>query len=166
VSYEDEWVSIPEFPKYSVNPLGQVKHNRIGRLLTPQINQIGVPYVCMVRDWEQKKRSLALLVARAFIPQELEGFNTPIHLDGDHTNCSADNLMWRPRWFAIKWAIQCKAWPESFIKAPLRDLSDGKVFRDSSEVSRAYGVLEHDLWLAIANRTYVWPTYQLFDLAE
>lgn len=165
VAYEHEWFSILGFPKYSVNKLGQVQHNRTGRLQRPQMNQYGTVYVGLVRDWEQKKRSLALLVARTFIPQDLEDFDTPINLDGDRFNCSVENLMWRPRWFALQFHMQFKLWPESLIEAPVRQLSDGKVFRDSREVATAYGLLEMDLWDSINNRTYVWPTYQLFDLA-
>lgn len=168
VSYEEEWIPIDGFPKYSVNSLGQVRHNRTERLVQPILNQFGVAYVGLVRDYSQKKRSLALLVARTFIPlpPDLENFDTPINLDGDRFNCSIDNLMWRPRWFAIQFHQQFKLWPVSYVEAPIKQLSDGKVFRDSREVAKAYGLLEIDLFVSIQNRTYVWPTYQQFDLAE
>lgn len=166
MSYAIEWVSVPGFPKYDVNRLGQVRHRRTEHLVLPQINQFGVPYVGLVRDYDQKKRSLALLVARTFVDQSLENFDTPINLDGDRFNCSVDNLMWRPRWFAIQFHQQFKMWPVSYIEAPIRQLSDGKVFRGSREVASLYGLLERDILKSIQNRTYVWPTYQLFDLAE
>lgn len=166
MSHENEWVTIPNFPKYSVNRLGQVRHDRIGRFLRPQVNQNNTAYVCLVRDWEQKKRSLALLVASAFIPQDREHFDTPINLDGDRLNCAVDNLMWRPRWFAIRYHQQFTVWPRSFIKVPLRQLDNGEVFRNSREVAVRYGLLEDEIFNSIQNRTYVWPTWQQFDLAE
>lgn len=166
MSHESEWVEIPDFPKYSVNRLGQVQHNRTGKLLRPQINQFGTPYVVLMGEWKHYGRSLALLVATTFIPQDREHFDTPINLDGDRFNCAVDNLMWRPRWFAIRYHQQFKVWPRSFIKVPLRQLDDGKVFRDSREVAVRYGLLEDEIFNAIQNRTYVWPTWQQFDLAE
>lgn len=122
--------------------------------------------VLMRENYQHYSRSLPLLVARVFIPQDLEAFDTPIHLDGDKMNCSVDNLMWRPRWFSFKFHAQFRMYPEGLINAPVRQLNDGKVFRDSREVASLYGLLEVDIFLSIQNRTYVWPTYQQFDLAE
>lgn len=166
MSHPDEWISIRGFPKYSVNNLGQVQHNRTGRLIRPQFNRTGGVYVVLMREnYQHYSRSLPLIVAKTFIPQDLENFDTPIHLDGDKTNCSAENLMWRPRWFSFKFHAQFKLWPESLIEAPVRQLNDGKVFGDSREVASLYGLLEMDIYQSIENRTYVWPTYQQFSLA-
>ena len=166
----DEWVPIPGFPKYSLNSLGQVQHNRTGRLIRPQLNRTGGVYVVLMREsFQHYSRSLPLLVAKAFIPQDLEHleyFDTPIHLDGDKMNCAVDNLMWRPRWFSIKFHNQFRMYSEALINTPLRQLVDGKVFRDSRVLASLYGLLERDILESIYNSAPVWPTWQRFELAE
>jgi hypothetical protein len=161
-----DWVEIPEFPKYSVNALGQIRHTRFEREIRPQVNQYGVPYVCVYdRYGVQAKRSLALIVAQAFIPERSPEFDTPINLDGDRLNCDTDNLMWRPRWFARRYHQQFRDPYPRPIDVPLRDLAGGHAFHNSYEVFTTFGLLERDLVLSIENRTYVWPTYQMFGYA-
>src|SRR3954469_2297239 len=102
----EDWAPIQGFPGYSVSTLGRVRRDSSGRILRIKVNQYGVPYVGLMKEWDQKQRSLALLVARAFIMNTSDIFDTPINLDGDRFNCAVDNLMWRPRWFAVKYNQQ------------------------------------------------------------
>lgn len=162
----EDWVPVQGFPGYSVDSLGQVRRDSSGRVLRPKINQYGVPYVGLMKDWEQKQRSLALLVAKAFIPRALEAFDTPINLDGDRLNCSVENLMWRPRWFAIQYNRQFRERYEHPIERPIRDEKDEEVLPGSLAVAIRYGLLERDVVLSILNRTYAWPTYQVFVVVE
>jgi NUMOD4 motif len=162
-----DWVPIDGYPLYSVDSLGQVRNDRTNRILRPKINQFGVVNIgLMGEDGVQHHRSLALLVARTFIPQELEAFDTPINLDGNRWNCAVDNLMWRPRWFAIQYHRQFKERYYEPIPVPIRNLADNQVFPDSMAVCITFGLLEKDLVRSIEMRTYVWPTYQMFDLAD
>lgn len=161
-----EWVPVRGFPGYSVSDRGRVRRDANGRILHIKINQYGVPYVGLMREWEQKQRSLARLVASAFLPRSLEAFDTPINLDGDRVNCSVENLMWRPRWFAVQYNRQFREPYESPIEAPIRDVNGGKAHSGSLEVAMRYGLLERDVVLSIFNMTYVWPTYQVFEVVE
>lgn len=163
----DEWVAIPDFPKYSVNRLGQVRHNGSERILRPKVNQYDVVYVGLVssEDMEQYQRGLARIVASAFVEKPMETFDTPINLDGDRFNCHVDNLMWRPRWFAIRYHQQFKhRWPDPILES-IRDAETGTVFPDSWSVAVRFGLLEKDVCLSMEHGTYVWPTYQRFELA-
>src|SRR3954452_2344535 len=126
-----EWVPIRGFPGYSVNPLGQVRNDSTDRILNTRINQYGVPYVGMMREFRQCIRSLPLLVATAFLPEPNEIFDTPINLDGDRSNCNVDNLMWRPRWYAIYYVNQFKERYVNPIEAPVRAVETEEVFGDS-----------------------------------
>jgi hypothetical protein len=115
---------------------------------------------------EQVHRGLARLIAKLFIPQRLEAFDTPINLDGDRKNCSVDNLMWRPRWFAITYHMQFKErWPEP-IEVPLRDMESGDLYDNSWQVVTTFGLLEKDVVQSVENYTVVWPTYQRFQYAD
>jgi hypothetical protein len=162
----NEWIPVEGFPGYSVNPLGQVRKDSTGRTLRTRLNQYGVPYVGLMRDWKQCIRSLPRLVASAFVPMPNEVFDTPINLDGDRTNCHIDNLMWRPRWYAVQYASQFRDRYDNPIAARIRDTETGEEFDDSLSAGCRFGLLEREVVLSILNHTLTWPTFQLFELAE
>jgi len=162
----DKWVNIQGFPGYSVNPLGQVQNDSTGRVLHTRLNQYGVPYVGLMRDWRQCIRSLPRLVAQAYLPPPSEIFDTPINLDGDRTNCAVDNLMWRPRWYAVYYVNQFKEPYVNPIRTQVRAIESQEVFPDSLSAACRYGLLEREVVLSVLNKTPTWPTYQTFELAN
>src|SRR6187397_603259 len=97
----DEWRIIPEFPRYCVNEFGQVQNVDTERILRPSHLSDGRVKIGLMRDGIQYQRSVSRLVLEAFVPnRDPDRSDTPIHLDGDLSDCSAYNLAWRPRWFA------------------------------------------------------------------
>jgi NUMOD4 motif len=163
---DERWRSIEHFQEYSVSDLGRVRTDKTGRILALSENQFGLLQVGLMRDGEQRHRSVPLLVAKAFIPSPPGPFDTPINLDGDRHNNQVANLVWRPRWFAIKYNQQFRYPYENPILAPVQDLKTGEISANSFECAKRYGLLERDLVLSILNRTYVWPTYQEFRVLE
>lgn len=163
---ENGWVPVMGFPGYSINRLGQVSRDSTGRLLVPRYNQYGVPYVGLMRDWQQCSRSLPLLVARAFLPRPSSIFKTPIQIDGDRSNCRVENLMWRPRWYAVLYNRQFEGDRyEHPIEEPVREVASGERFPNSLAAACRFGLLEREVVLSIVNRTPAWPTYQHFEMA-
>ena len=162
----ENWRPIEHFPGYSVSDRGRIRTDKSGRSLALSENQFGLLQVGMMRDGTQHHRSVPLLVAKAFIPQPSGPFDTPINLNGDRHNNSVDNLVWRPRWFAIKYNQQFRHPFENSIWEPLEDMKTGEVSENSLECAKRYGLLEEDLVFSILNRTYVWPTYQEFRVLE
>ena len=113
-------------------------------------------------DHIQHKRSLTVLVADAFLPPPPNpSFNTPIQLDGDRANNDVENLMWRPRWFAVKYHLQFHRPRRGFI-VPIVEIHTGETFPTSWEAAIKYGLLNSEIRDAAMNRTFVWPTYQEF----
>jgi hypothetical protein len=159
-----DWVPVEGFPGYSINPLGQVAKDSTGRLLIPRYNQYGVPYVGLMREWQQCSRSLPRLVARAFLPAPSDIFDTPIQLDGNRSNCRVDNLMWRPRWYAVQYNRQFENRYDHPINSPVREIHDRERFPNSFAAACRYGLLEREVVLSILNRMPTWPTYQYFEL--
>lgn len=149
-----------------MSDLGQIRSETSGRILALSQNQFEVVQVGLVRDRIQYHRSVPLLVAKAFVPQKFEAYETPINLDGDRWNNAATNLAWRPRWFAIRYNQQFRIPYEHHIEHAIQDLKTGEITDNSLECAKRYGLLESDLVLSILNRTYVWPTYQLFGVVE
>lgn len=162
----DVWEPVAGFPGYSVNPLGQVRKDDTGRVLHTRLNQYGVPYVGMMRGWDQCNRSLPRLVARAFLPTPSHIFDTPIQLDGDPRNCRADNLMWRPRWYAVQYKRQFEEPYENPINEPVHAIHERERFPNSFAAACRYGLLEREVVLSVMNRTPAWPTYQNFERVE
>lgn len=161
-----EWVPVPSFPGYSINPAGEVRRDANGRVLQVRVNQYGVPYVGLMRNWCQCLRSLPRLVALAFVPQPSSHFDTPINLNGDRTNCHASNLLWRPRWYAVRYTQQFQRRYERPIDAPIRETDTGEVFKNSFVAACTFGLLESQLVESIHARTFAWPTYQHFEVVE
>lgn len=162
----EDWRPVEGFPGYSINPFGQVSRDSTGRLLIPRYNQYGVPYVGLMRDWQQCIRSLPRLVARAFLQAPSTVFDTPIQVDGDPSNCRVDNLMWRPRWYAILYKRQFEDRYDNPIDEPIHAINEGERFSSSLKAACRYGLLEREVVLSILNRTPAWPTYQMFELVS
>lgn len=128
------------------------------------VNQRGVAHVSLYRNQVGHKRSVACLVTEAFLPKpKLEAFDTPINLDGDRINNHIDNLTIRPRWYAVKYFQQFKVPPQG-IRRPVIDTETGDIFATSWEAALRYGLLDKQIAIAVFNRTYVWPTFQMFKV--
>lgn len=163
---EERWRPIRHFPSYSVSDLGQIRNDNTGRILSQSYNQNHVPQVGLMRDGKQFHRSVPKLVALAFIPHPLGPFDTPINLDGDRANNRVENLMWRPRWFAVEYNRQFRIPYHDPILYPILEVQeDGEVFYENSfHCATVNGLLEKDVVLSILNNTVVWPTYQAFGV--
>lgn len=157
------WKPIPAFPEYVVSDGGLVCHVRRHHPLLPSLNKkTGHVSVCMQRDGRSYNRSLALLVAKAFLPDPpLETFNTPIHLNGDRTNNEVTNLMWRPLWFARKYIEQFHNNQRGF-KVPVEIIETGEQFPNSWEAAIKYGLIDRQILIATFSNRTVWPTGQTF----
>jgi NUMOD4 motif len=164
----EEWMVIPGFDRYAVSSHGRVRNELTDRIMAQSENQYGVVTVGLMSQdtHRQHQRSVSLLVANAFLPRDKEAFDTPVCLDGDRYNNHINNLVWRPRWFAVKYNRQFENRWHSPIERPIRDIKTGEVHVNSLECAKWYGLLERDLVLSILNRTFVWPTYQEFEVAR
>lgn len=161
------WKEIDNFYGYSVSSLGQVRNDKTGRILRIRLNREGIPYVGLMRDGVQYVRELPRLVAKMFLPASSTIFDTPINKNGDRKDCSVDNLVWRPRWYAVKYNNQfIKArYPHPIRKSVRLQDTDYK-FPNSLNAACTYGILEEEVVMSILNNTCTWPTYQFFELAH
>ena len=161
----EEWCPIDGFPDYSVSRAGEVCRNSSGRILAQKVNQYGVVYVGLMLDKEQKQRSVAKLVASTFIPRPFGPMDTPINLDGDRFNNHVNNLVWRPRWYAVHYNRQFRHPYAHPITGPIRDVETGDLYENSWAAAVHNGLLERDIVESILNRTYTALTFQRFEVA-
>lgn len=161
------WRQIYEFPRYSISNEGRVQNNITRRIMRLSVNQFGIVYVGLMDGPTQYKRSVAVLVADAFLPDfdRPDSFDTPIHLDGDKTNCSYDNLKWRPFWFALKYHRQFRS-GRIHIRTTIEEEKTGERFRNSMSAAVAYGLLELEVAISTETGEAVWPTYQKFHVVD
>lgn len=162
---EERWVPLLGYPGYSISDLGRVRNDKRDRVLTIVEVEQKRTYVGLILNGVQVKRSVSKLVCEAFVPRHInKNFTTPIHFDGNLSNCRAINLAWRPRWFAIKHAAQFRRdLPE--YSSPVREIKTREVFDNAWSAVFRYGILYMDLVLSIFNKTYVFPTMQTYEWA-
>lgn len=161
------WFDIPAFPPYSVSTYGRVRNDKTDRVLALMVNREGIVHVGLRRDNKQHKRSVTVLVAKAFVSRPAnEHFDTPINLDGDRTNNHINNLTWRPRWFAVDYFRQFLPGAPRGFMCPVEDEKTGEQFETSFDAAIKYGLLDREILIATLNRTFVWPTYQMFRPLE
>ncbi|MGW8178056.1 MAG: NUMOD4 domain-containing protein [bacterium] len=159
----EEWAPIKGFPGYEVSSHGRVFNVERDRPMALLRNQHGVVNVGLTRGKVQHKRSVAVLVARAFVPRRAHpSYNTPIHLDGDRTNCRADNLMWRPLWFAREYHRQILG-GHRFDTGPIREIHTKEIYDSAWHAATSLGLLERDIAYCLPTRTIVWPGMHIFE---
>ena len=160
---QEIWEQIPDLPGYGISNFGRVNNLIRGQILTPVLNKGGILNVGVYVDGRHTTKSVALLVSRAFLPVLNEAFNSPINLDGDRLNCHVDNLMWRPRWFAVFYHRQFSN-PSFYQETCLTILETGERFYDFVEPCVRYGLRYVDIILSYSNNIHAWPTKQTFQL--
>jgi hypothetical protein len=159
----EQWRMIEDFPSYSISNFGEVaKWDNEQHPLRQSPNTYGLPRVGLFQDRQQFTKLVARLVAEAFIQRDREYFDTPINLDGDRTNNRADNLMWRPRWFAIKYHQQFEHDQFHDAHPNLEIVNTGERFRNLKDPSIKYGLLYLDIIKSAINEDPIFPTGQQF----
>lgn len=163
-----QWHELEEFPDYAVSEHGDIANIKTGMPRKLSTNQFGVVKITVYNEQKQLvTRSVARLVAEAFVPRpDLDAFDTPIHLDGDQLNCRAENLVWRPRWFAIKYHKQFRNEHFHAARGTFIDLDTEEVYDSIKDICVRNGVFWQDVIKCVTEETFVFPTYQKFRLYE
>lgn len=92
---EEEWKIIPEFPRFEVSNLGRVRNADTHEISKVYERPNGFTQVHFYENYQIKARSLAKLVAEAFLPPApTDAIYVIAYKDGNHHNYRADNLYW------------------------------------------------------------------------
>ena len=145
-----QWMLCRDFPKYVVSPDGKVKNHERDAIVLHQVNRQGIHMVKLTNeDGVRKTKSVALLVAQAYLaPPKNHLYNSMIHLDGDRSNLNARNLMWRPRWYAIRYHQMFNLDPID-ISVMIEDT--GEVFGTIRDLCVKYGLEQHLTYMDLLN---------------
>jgi len=158
----EHWIELQDYPGYSLSNEGRVRNDRFNKLRKINRAKDGYLSVAFYVKGRLINRSLAHLVATYFVDRPRQTFDTPIYLDGDKSNCRASNLMWRPKWFAMRHLEQFRLNLPDYPNQ-VRNIHTGRIYDTVWDVVFDRGVLYNDVVLSIYNRTYVFPLFQSFE---
>ena len=161
-----KWEELEEFPNYAVSSLGEFVNMRTDRTVNTSKNQQGHAKITLYKNKMLVTRSAAQLVANTFLERPYPHWDTPIHLDGDLMNCEVDNLMWRPRWYAVRYHRQFM-YPTFHEDFGVRvDVKTGEKYHGLKDLCTKNGLYYHDVVEACNHETFVPLTYQEFRNAS
>jgi len=162
---QENWAPIDGYPLFEVSDQGRVRNRKTGHIKIPQFNQDNCANVLLVARGRQSRRSIAVMVAEAFMEEPPHDWNaSPVHLDGDRTNCAVENLAWRPRWFAIRYHQQFHRGIAYGFKGGVQHIETGEIFEDVRDAAQKFGMLEEDIIVSAHSATPVFPTWHRFQL--
>jgi len=159
---EERWVLIQGFPNYILSNYGEVVSEKSRRLIKASRTKQGALKVGLVLDGDQYTMSLKVLVATHFVEGETQIFNTPIQLDNNQENVRADNLVWRPRWFAWKYKRQFEDIHRWLYQTKYIDLETGAEYATMFDIATVNGLLCRDVEKGIITHQPIFPTWQEF----
>lgn len=160
-----DWQVIEEFPNYVISKAGVIKNRDTEHIRALSRTQSGAVKVTLFNLGVGYTRSLTLLVAKAHVYNDHDPdiFDTPIHLDNDQLNNHADNLIWRPRWFAVKYQRQYWNTEFRYAKTRIEDVNRGDVYDSLIEPCQRYGLLYLDVLKSCSDGSEVFPTWKVFQ---
>lgn len=159
----EEFRVISEFRMYSVSNHGRVIHISRGREMTLSRNAYGELTVGLWCGERQHRRAVRGIVAREFVEGQTEIFNTPIIMDGNRENLHADNLAWRPRWFALMYAQQFDQEEPWWFAGPVINIKTNVEYENIIEAAIATGSLIRDIRQSLMDHTRVFPEAGIFE---
>lgn len=164
----DIWKELPEFPNYEINPLGEIYNRRTRALMKINPTNHGHMKITLTAEnGRRHDRSVAMLVADAFVKPPNFLCDNVIVLDGDHTNIAASNLAWRPQGFAWKYTRQLKQEQPLYYRN-LRVLNTVERIEYECVVhaGMSEGLLFEDIWRSTYTGAYLFPTGSAFEVIE
>jgi hypothetical protein len=169
--YAETEKPIPGFPNYYIGVEGYVINIKTGREMSLSPTMHGDLTVGLMCDTDhgriQCRRSVKVLVAKAFVPGESDVFDTPILLDGNQENLHAENIMWRPRGFAWhyyrQFPIDEEEVPSWYYNGPIFDIINVIEYPTIFIAAMNRGLLCEDIRMSLLNGSQVFPTGESFS---
>jgi hypothetical protein len=166
---EELWKPIPGFVNYRISNLGRVYNVRLDKIMRTSTNNYGHVKISLLVDnvGERFTRSVAVMVAEAFVEQPHEMCDYVIVLDGDLSNVRADNLAWRPRWYAWKYTHQLRSiQPTHYRNLAVRNITTGALYNSIMEAGVREGLLFEDIWRSTYTGVELFPYGFVFEIIE
>lgn len=159
---------IDGFEDYLIAEDGEVYTAWKQRRIKPSLTREGAVKITLYNEGRPYTRSLALLVAKAHLynDHDPDVFDTPIHLDNDLCHNHVRNLMWRPRWFAVKYQEQY--WNVNYRTSRIAvvDVKREMVYDSVMDACQEFGLLFIDVLKSCNTGETVFPTWKIFQYVQ
>ena len=162
----EEWRISMEFPSYEVSNYGTIRRISDGLVMSQSKLQSGDLKVTLTTPMGGRRtRLVKRIVADSFVRYENRiNDTTVIQLDNSKDNCCAWNLMWRPRWFAWKYAAQFNLdIPDHVLTVPIKNTRTGEVYRSILSCAMTEGMLMEDILRSAETWAIVYPTRAIYQ---
>lgn len=165
---QETWAQIPEFPAYSISSLGQIYSHKRETVIFPSKNNHGDIRIMLYNDYGRYTRSVSVLVGQAFVPKPDMLCDTAVLLDGNKENVSAANVVWRPRWFAWKYARQLRSapYPRHYVNLSVMNLDTGREYPSVLSAGMAEGLLFEQIWRSTFSDAVCYPSRHHFEVTQ
>ena len=162
---EEIWCSIPGSSNLLVSNYGRVYNDRHEREITPTKNTAGHPKISFTKYGIETSCTIRRLVALAFVPGKTRDFDTAMLLDNDKTNLHAANIVWRPRWFVMKYVDQFTQPKHVYETGRIYEETDHEniIYNSIWEASLTHGLLAGDILYSTLFGKEVFPSWQIFN---
>jgi hypothetical protein len=118
--------------------------------------------------WHQRHtRSVAQMVAEAFVMPPNELSVQVVILDGNFKNVRAENLVWRPRWYAWKYTRQLKMeQPLHYKNLRVVNIVKDQAYENIIVAGMTEGLLFEDIWRSTYTGDRIYPEGSIFEIMD
>lgn len=166
---QEVWKPISEFPTYQISNLGNIYNTRERLMMRTSRTPFGHVKITLKSEHSHERftRSVPVLVAEAFVEAPNELCDQVIILDGDLENVAADNLAWRPRWYAWKYTRQLKVkQPIYYHNLIVHNLTTDFYYDSIIDAGVSEGLLFDDIWRSTYTLDSIFPYGHIFKISE
>jgi hypothetical protein len=166
---EEVWKIIPEFSNYQISNLGRIYNIKYDHVMRTSLTNFGHVKISLKSDWSNERftRSVAQIVAEAFLEPPNWKCDQVIILDGDFSNVAASNLAWRPRWYTWKYTRQLKkTQPIYYRNLAVHNITNNIYYDSIVEAGMTEGLLFEDIWRSTYTGAYLFPNGSRFEVIE
>lgn len=166
---EEVWKPISEFPNYEISNFGLIYNKRRGTIMRASRTNYGHTKITLLSDWDGERytRSVAQLVAEAFVEPPTPLCSQVVVLDGNLENVAAENLVWRPPGFAWRYSHQLRTpQPNHYKNLPVINLVTGAIYESIIEAGMSEGLLFDDIWKSTYNGMATFPDRGIFEVLK
>lgn len=167
---EEVWVDIEGYSNYLVSNYGTIYNRRTEKFMSLSKTMQGDLKVTLVsKSGDRVTRSVRVLVAEAFVPKPFEigderndYCDTVIVLNHNKNHVSANNLAWRPKWFAHRYARQVvEPVPNEYYR-DVKNIHTNVVYSSIMEACDTEGLLYKDVFNSTIFGDSVYPFFNSY----
>jgi len=163
----EQWKIIPDFPNYEISSFGRIYNRKHDLMMSSNPNNFGHIKISLLSGEDRCRytRSVALMVAEAFVPVPNSESDSLVVLDGNFENVAAYNLAWRPKSFAWRYTRQLKEeQPIHYLNLSVVNVLENVEFESIVQAGIAEGLLFDDIWRSTYTKEPVYPTGSIFEV--